>query len=255
MVYGSGQPISSLISGRTPATPYNDLAVACYSPGFTPAHPQYLHDTHNQEACMTRLAVVSINLLALQQNLQIVHCAAPGPRLRAMVKVNTYDHGVACVWGALSGADGPTPPSLEEAILLHEQGWKDSTLLLEGFSHTDEPVVLGQYCLATSVHSNWRIGVPQQAKLCAPLDIYLKVNNGMNRLGSVSEWVHTVWQWLWAISSAGEMALMSYFTEAESPQGIVGPMCRIEQVAEGLNYPRLLANSAATLRHPGAHFG
>ncbi len=142
----------------------------------------------------------------------------------------------------------------EEAILLREQGWKGPILLLEGFFHADELAVLDQYRLTTSVHSNWQIKALQQAKLRAPLDIYLKVNSGMNRLGFMPERVHTVWQQLRAISNVGEMTLMSHFAEAENPQGIVEPMRRIEQAAEGLDCPRSLANSAATLWHPEAHF-
>ncbi len=78
--------------------------------------------------------------------------------------------------------------------------------------------MLDQYRLTTSVHSNWQIKALQQAKLRAPLDIYLKVNSGMNRLGFMPERVHTVWQQLRAISNVGEMTLMSHFAEAENPQ-------------------------------------
>lgn len=182
---------------------------------------------------MTRLVVASIDLLALRQNLQIVRRAAPGSRLWAVVKANAYGHGVARVWSALSAADGFALLNLEEAILLREQGWKGPILLLEGFFHADELAVLDQYRLTTSVHSNWQIKALQQAKLRAPLDIYLKVNSGMNRLGFMPERVHTVWQQLRAISNVGEMTLMSHFAEAENPQGIVEPMRRIEQAAEG----------------------
>ncbi|VTM45962.1 alanine racemase [Klebsiella quasipneumoniae] len=170
---------------------------------------------------MTRPVVASIDLLALRQNLQIVRRAAPGSRLWAVVKANAYGHGVARVWSALSAADGFALLNLEEAILLREQGWKGPILLLEGFFHADELAVLDQYRLTTSVHSNWQIKALQQAKLRAPLDIYLKVNSGMNRLGFMPERVHTVWQQLRAISNVGEMTLMSHFAEAENPQGIV----------------------------------
>ncbi len=50
------------------------------------------------------------------------------------------------------------------------------------------------------------------------------------------------------------MTLMSHFADAENPQGIIEPMRRIEQAAEGLDCRRSLANSAATLWHPEAHF-
>ena len=47
MACGSGQLISDLISGRTPAIACDDLSVARYSPGFTPRRPQHLHGVHN----------------------------------------------------------------------------------------------------------------------------------------------------------------------------------------------------------------
>ena len=82
------------------------------------------------------------------------------------------------------------------------------------------------------MHSNWQIKALQQAKLHAPLDIYVKVNSGMNRLGFMPDRIHTVWQQLRALNNVSEMTLMSHFADAENPQG----------------------NSAATLWHPEAHF-
>ena len=43
MACGSGQLISDLISGRTPAIACDDLSVARYGAGFTPQRPQHLH--------------------------------------------------------------------------------------------------------------------------------------------------------------------------------------------------------------------
>lgn len=47
MACGSGQLLSDLLSGRTPAIPFEDLSVARYQPGFTPARPQHLHGVQN----------------------------------------------------------------------------------------------------------------------------------------------------------------------------------------------------------------
>lgn len=47
MACGSGQLLSDLISGRTPAIPYDDLSAARYHSGFTPSRPQHLHGAHN----------------------------------------------------------------------------------------------------------------------------------------------------------------------------------------------------------------
>lgn len=171
-----------------------------------------------------------------------------------MVKANAYGHGTARVWNALSAADGFAMLNLEEAILLRELGWKGPILMLEGFFHADELALFDKYRLTTSVHSNWQIKALQQAKLHAPLDIYVKVNSGMNRLGFMPDRLHIVWQQLRALGNVSEMTLMSHFAEAENPDGIVEPMRRIEQAAEGLDCPRSLANSAATLWHPESHF-
>ncbi|ESN13652.1 alanine racemase, catabolic [Enterobacter sp. MGH 24] len=203
---------------------------------------------------MSRPVLAQLNLQALKDNLQIVRRAAPGSRVWSVVKANAYGHGIDRIWSALSATDGFALLNLEEAILLRERGWKGPILLLEGFFHADDLPLLDKYRLTTSVHSNWQIKALQDAKLHAPLDIYLKVNSGMNRLGFQPERVHTVWQQLRALKNVGEMTLMAHFADAEKPDGIADAMVRIEQAAEGLDCPRSLSNSAATLWHPEAHY-
>ena len=203
---------------------------------------------------MSRPVLAQLDLQALKENLQIVRRAAPGSRVWSVVKANAYGHGIDRIWSALSATDGFALLNLEEAILLRERGWKGPILLLEGFFHPEDLPLLDKYRLTTSVHSNWQIKAIQDAKLHAPLDIYLKVNSGMNRLGFQPERVHTVWQQLRALKNVGEMTLMAHFADAEKPDGIADAMVRIEQAAEGLDCPRSLSNSAATLWHPEAHY-
>ena len=47
MACGSGQLLSDLISGRSPAIPHDDLGVARYNADFTPAQASHLHGVHN----------------------------------------------------------------------------------------------------------------------------------------------------------------------------------------------------------------
>lgn len=202
---------------------------------------------------MSRPIVASIDSSALRQNLAIARQAAPHSRLWSVVKANAYGHGIDRVWRSLADTEGFALLNLEEAILLREQGWKKPILLLEGFFHADELAILDRYRLTTSVHSNWQIQALAQARLSAPLDIYLKMNSGMNRLGFQPEQVQQAWQKLRGLENVGEMTLMAHFAEAESSEGIVEPLKRIEQAAEGLNCPRSLANSAATLWHSQTH--
>lgn len=203
---------------------------------------------------MSRPIVATIHSAALRQNLEIVRRAAPKSRVWSVVKANGYGHGIDRIWQHLSDTDGFALLNLEEAILLRERGWKKPILLLEGFFHSDELELLDRYRLTTSVHSNWQIQALAKAQLSAPIDIYVKVNSGMNRLGFMPEQIHNVWQKLRSLENVGEMTLMSHFAEAEKEEGIIEPMKQVEQAAEGLNCPRSLSNSAATLWHPEAHF-
>src|SRR5690606_25419561 len=156
-------------------------------------------------AVMSRPVQATIDTRALRHNLHIVRQAAPVSRVWSVVKANAYGHGIERVWNALSSTDGFAMLNLEEAILLRERGWKGPILMLEGFFHADELALFDQYRLTTSVHSNWQLKALQNARLQAPLDIYLKVNSGMNRLGFQPERVHTVWQQLRGMSNVGDM--------------------------------------------------
>ncbi|WP_312242383.1 catabolic alanine racemase DadX [Pantoea sp.] len=203
---------------------------------------------------MSRPIVATIDQQALRHNLAVARQAAPDSRVWSVVKANAYGHGIARVWQSLAETDGFALLNLEEAILLREQGWKKPILLLEGFFQSEELALLDRYRLTTSVHSNWQIQALAKAQLSAPLDIYVKVNSGMNRLGFQPEQAQAAWRKLRALKNVGEMTLMAHFADAEKPDGIIEPMQRIERAAEGLNCPRSLSNSAATLWHPEAHF-
>lgn len=203
---------------------------------------------------MSRPIVATINQQALRHNLTVVRQAAPASRVWSVLKANAYGHGIDRVREALSATDGFALLNMEEAIQLREQGWKKPILLLEGFFQPEDLHLIDRYRLTTSVHSNWQINALASARLAAPVDIYLKMNSGMNRLGFRPEQVNGAWQKLRALSTVGEMTLMAHFADAENPQGLIAPMQRVEQAAEGLNCPRSLSNSACTLWHPEAHF-
>ncbi|HEY1844424.1 MAG TPA: catabolic alanine racemase DadX [Buttiauxella sp.] len=203
---------------------------------------------------MSRPVAATLDLSALRNNLQVARQAAPNSRVWSVVKANAYGHGLDRIWSALGTTDGFAMLNLEEAILLRERGWKGPILMLEGFFHADELPVFDRYRLTTSLHSNWQVKALANARLKAPLDVYLKMNSGMNRLGFTADRVHSIWQQLRGLANVGQLTLMAHFADAEQPEGIAGPLARIEQAAEGLDCARSLSNSAATLWHPEAHY-
>lgn len=202
---------------------------------------------------MTRPTLAHVDLGALQHNLQVARRAAPGAKVWSVVKANAYGHRLDHIWQSLGATDGFAMLNIEDAIMLRERGWKGPILMLEGFFHSDELPLYDRYRLTTSLHSNWQLKALEEAPLKAPLDIYLKVNSGMNRLGFPAERIAIVRQQLSRTANAGEITLMAHFADADRPDGITRAMIQIDQASEGWQGARCLANSAATLWHPETH--
>ncbi len=199
---------------------------------------------------MTRPTVARISRAALENNLQVMRSLTSGRKIWSVVKANAYGHRLEHTCPGLNATDGFGMINLEDAILLRERGWKGPILMLEGFFHADELALFDQYRLTTSIHSNWQIKALADARLKAPLDVYLKINSGMNRLGFEPARIHNLFQQLRAIANCGSITLMSHFADADKPEGVTAAMAHIALAGEGIDAPRSLANSAATLWHP-----
>lgn len=200
---------------------------------------------------MPRPISATLHLAAFTNNLQVVHRAAPKAKVWSVVKANAYGHGLKNVWQSLaSNTDGFALLDLAEAVLLRESGWQGPILLLEGFFQPADLALLDRYRLTTAVNSDWQLQALADARLQAPLDVYLKLNSGMNRLGFAPERLHNIWLTARQLQNIGAMTLMSHFATADSIEGVEQQMATIERAAEAIDLPRCLANSAATLWHP-----
>jgi alanine racemase len=125
----------------------------------------------------------TISAAALRANYAAAQRAARGAKVYAIVKANGYGHGLQRVARALAGADGFGIVELEGAVALREAGAKQPILLLEGFFEAAELPVLAANDLATVLHSEEQLRMLESARLSKPLDVFFKINTGMNRLG------------------------------------------------------------------------
>ncbi|WP_145482950.1 catabolic alanine racemase DadX [Yersinia aldovae] len=203
---------------------------------------------------MPRPIAAKLNLSALNHNLNIVRQHVGTSKIWSVVKANAYGHGLARVWPGLAATDGFALLDLNEAVLLREQGWQGPILLLEGFFQPPDLALVDHYRLTTTVHSDWQLEAIRAARLDAPLNIYLKLNSGMNRLGFPSEQAEAVWQWANSLSNVAEVTLMSHFANADNHIGAGEQFARIQHVSEHISAARCFANSAAILRHPETHY-
>lgn len=201
---------------------------------------------------MPRPARASIDLAALRHNLAVARRAAGSAGVLAVVKANAYGHGLERVLPGLEAADGLALVELDKAIGLREGGYRKPVLLLGGFYEASEVPLFAQHRLTAVIHDSEQVRMLESANVSAPIDVFLKVNTGMNRLGFEAATVHTVIERLHASHKLGVLTLMTHFANADDSRGVDWQAAVILNEQLGNSLPRSLANSAALLRYPAS---
>ncbi|HSS46531.1 MAG TPA: alanine racemase [Burkholderiales bacterium] len=202
---------------------------------------------------MTRPIQARISFSALQHNLAVARQRAPDSRIMAVIKANGYGHGLLRAAGALTGAEGFAVIDLNDAVILRKAGFRQCILLLNGFYSVDELPVVAENGLAVVIHNKEQLEMLEAAALPVRLDVFLKLNTGMNRLGFKVEAFSGILQRLKQNRQVGSITLMTHFACADDEQGIDAQLKQFNKIAAGQNLPKSLANSAAVLRYPEAH--
>jgi alanine racemase len=202
---------------------------------------------------MARPLFATIDTAALKHNLEVVRRRAPRSRVLAVIKANAYGHGLMRAAAALSGADGFALLELEEAVRLREAGFGQRIVLLEGFFDPDELTVLLQHRLGTVVHSMDQVAALEGLPGGAKLDVLLKVNTGMNRLGIAPSEYPQARERLQRNPGVGSITLATHFADADDARGVGWQLERLRRLPGFGSLPCSLANSAAILRYPETH--
>ncbi len=202
---------------------------------------------------MPRPILAQIDQNALENNLHVARRATKA-RIMAVIKANGYGHGLLRVAEALEGADGFALLDIQEAVRLREAGYRQTILLLEGFFDANDLALVAEYDLTCVVHSNWQIALLDAYPKRGALDVWLKVNTGMHRLGFASEQVATAMAALHRHAAVREITLMSHFAHADEARGVSGQLALFNDIAAEHRVARSCANSAALLRYPATHY-
>ena len=206
-----------------------------------------------------RPLVARIDTAALAHNLGVARAAAPKSKVMAVIKANGYGHGLLRVARALRGADGFAVLTLDEAAQLRAQGYTHPIVLLEGFFSPDELPEIARLRLRPVIHRADQVDILAKARLEHRLDILLKVDTGMHRLGLTPRRVPDTLARLQALSQVGRITLMTHFACADDPTvGVAAQLETFEALRSGLGdesgiHSATLANSAALLRYPETH--
>ena len=173
----------------------------------------------------------------------------------AVVKANAYGHGIERAFEGLRAADGFALLDLAEAERLRALDWRGPILLLEGVFEPRDLELCSRLKLWHTVHCEEQIDWLAMHKTHEPHRVFLKLNSGMNRLGLTPAAFRAAYARLEALPQVDEIGLMTHFSDADGMRqgvdGIAHQLAAFERVTEGLAGERTIANSAATLRHPG----
>jgi alanine racemase len=200
-------------------------------------------------------------LHALRHNLRVVRKHAAGADVWAVLKADAYGHGAPAVARTLerAGVDGFCVALLEEGIELREAGIVVPILVMGGhFGHAHDEAIAR--ALVPVVHDIESItafaSLVRSGTVSGPIDVHLKVDTGMSRLGATMRELPSVAARLAEASELRVRGLMTHLACADAADDLETNEAMVrfgEAMAVLARYGirpdvRHAANSAALLR-------
>lgn len=205
---------------------------------------------------MARPARAVIDLAAIRHNYRHAKALAPQARALAVIKANAYGHGAVKVAESLAAeVDGFAVACIEEALELRGAGIRNPILLLEGVFTPDELPLVDREHFSIVIHTAEQLAWLLAARPSRKLDVFLKVDTGMHRLGVAPEQVEPMFFALQQCAHVGSIVLMTHFARADEVgcEYTALQMERFRLAVNRLSVPCSLANSPATLAWPDSH--
>ncbi|WP_417780746.1 alanine racemase [Stutzerimonas xanthomarina] len=203
-----------------------------------------------------RPLVATVDLAALRHNYQLAKQCAPGRKAFAVVKANAYGHGAPAAVECLRGlADGFAVASLEEAEQVRSVDASARLLLLEGCFEPNEYAAAAALGLDVAIQGEAQLDALLAADIERPLNLWLKLDSGMHRLGFSADALRRAHARLQGAHQVAELNLMSHFACADERENPLNE-AQLEQFSGLLDLAfdnRSFANSAAVLTLPAAH--
>jgi len=206
---------------------------------------------------MARKCTASVNLSAIKENYLYAKSLAPNSKAIAIIKANAYGHGAIEVAKELKKvADAYGVACIEEAVELIDSGIDNTPiLLLEGVFEKSELILVEKYSLIVTVFNSIQLQWLLDANLNNPIDVFVKYDSGMGRLGFQDDSFIQAINLLEKSNNIGEITLMTHFSSADD----LGSTLTTKQISNFDNtlysekYPASLANSAAILKWSESH--
>ncbi len=210
---------------------------------------------------------VTIDLSALRYNLlKIRELVGEGTRIMGIVKSDAYGHGLIPVARELEKLhiDSLGVAHLSEAIKLRDEGVKTPVVILLGISTPQETKTVVDYNLIPVIYdldSAWMLS-EEGKKSGRPINVYLKIDTGMGRLGIDFKETGLFLKQLMNMKGIMIEGLFSHLSTADQEDDVF-TKTQIKNFKEAISSSRRLglelpmnnlANSAGIIRYKEAHF-
>lgn len=188
----------------------------------------------------------------MQQNLRRARALADGARIWAVVKADGYGHGLEPAMRGFADADGLALVEFDYARRLRALGWRRPLLMLEGAFDASDVALAAQLGLTLAVHDESQLRWLETWRGPERLQVELKLNTGMNRLGFPAREGREAFARLQRLDCVESVGLMAHFADADVPGGADEALARFDRATAGLSARCSLANSAALIDLPAA---
>jgi len=196
-----------------------------------------------------------IDLEAIRANYALACGLAPDSKSIAVIKADAYGHGMLRVAEALQEvAPAFAVAFLDEALELRKAGISTPLVVLEGVNSTDAIETAVANSLSLVVHSEEQVSLMKQARLSAPVSVWLKVDTGMHRLGLPPAQLATVLERLRDCACDISVICTHLASADDTTSDVTRQQLEIfEACASSLGLPLSIANSAGILAWPESH--
>ncbi|MGI9290202.1 MAG: alanine racemase, partial [Gammaproteobacteria bacterium] len=203
---------------------------------------------------MTETVVAVIRPEAILHNLQRLREAASGCRFMAVIKANAYGHGFLSVAQLIENeVDALAVARVSEGVRLRDAGIRQRIVVLEGCSQVAEIEEAIAHKLEVVVHDPAHFEMLESVHCESMLDVWVKLDTGMGRLGFPHKSCEDVLKRLQKINCVKPATrLMTHLACADDPDNpmTMEQMRRFGDVLLGFSGDVSIANSAGVLLWP-----
>lgn len=205
---------------------------------------------------MRRAAFARINLSHLKHNLATVRKLVNQSKIMAVVKADAYGHGMLEVCNSLNDADSFSVAYVNEALELRESGIKKDIVALQGFSGIEELQNAIDQNIQVVIHHQEQLKILKSSANRASLNVFLKIDTGMHRLGfTVIEFESVLNQLKSLLSPESKISMMTHLASADEVDNpaTLQQLKQFDQTVKDQPFEQSIANSAGILAWPQCH--